>query len=57
MKGFNVSTRNDISPEISHLRNANDSVIVCDADIKRLKMLRVIFVPFKTISRLYVKWN
>ncbi|KAG5627424.1 hypothetical protein H5410_012642 [Solanum commersonii] len=57
IKGFNVSTRNDINLEISHLQNANDTLIFCDADIKRLKMLRVIFVPFKTISRLHVNWN
>ncbi|XP_059284805.1 uncharacterized protein LOC132038094 isoform X2 [Lycium ferocissimum] len=57
IKGFNVSTMSGDNLEISHLQYADDTLIVCDADIEQLKILRVIFILFEAISGLHINWN
>ena len=55
--GFEVSTNNERSLEVTHLQYADDTLIFCDANEEQLKYLRVILVLFEGISGLHINWG
>ncbi|WMV19021.1 hypothetical protein MTR67_012406 [Solanum verrucosum] len=50
--GFEVSTNNERSLEVTHLQYADDTLIFCDADEEQLRSLRVILVLFEVLDAL-----
>uniref|UniRef100_A0A0V0HG43 Putative ovule protein n=1 Tax=Solanum chacoense TaxID=4108 RepID=A0A0V0HG43_SOLCH len=55
--GFEVSTNNERSLEVTHLQYADDTLIFCDADEEQLRYLRVILVLFEGMSGLHINWG
>ncbi|WMV37954.1 hypothetical protein MTR67_031339 [Solanum verrucosum] len=55
--GFEVSTNNERSLEVTHLKYADDTLIFCDADEEQLRYLRVILVLFEGMSGLHINWG
>lgn len=57
IRGFRLNNRQGGSLEISHLLYADDAIILCDAEIDQIRMLRVILTIFEGISGLNINWG
>lgn len=57
IKGFEVAMNGHNNQEITHLQYVDDTLILCDAEVEQLRVLRIILVLFEGISGLHINWR
>lgn len=57
IKGFEIAMSGHNNHEITHLQDVDDSLILCDAKMEQMRILRMTQLLFEGTSGLHINWR